>query len=78
MWSLFLASAHSKVNNQHIDQVIVVVNDHDHDHDSARHHPLLLFRALPADHGVRDVREAFDPLERAEDKTVLLLQLLQR
>ena len=76
MWSLFLASVHSKVNDQHLDEVIVVANDHDH--DSARHHHLFLFRALPADHGVCDVREAFDPLERAEDETVLLLQLLQR
>ena len=58
----------------HYDPVIEV-NDHDsHDH----HHAPLLFRALPADHGVRDVREAVDPLERAADEAILLLQLLQR
>ena len=54
---------------------VIEVNDHD-SHD--RHHLPLLFRALPADHGVRDVREAVDPLERAADEAILLLQLLQR
>ena len=55
----------------HYDPVIEV-NDSDH------HHLPLLFRALPADHGVRDVREAVDPLEGAADEAILLLQLLQR
>ena len=39
---------------------------------------LLPFRAVPADHGVRDVRQAAHPLEGAAHEAVLLLQLLKR
>ena len=41
-------------------------------------YPLLPLRAVPADHGVRDVRQAAHPLEGAAHEAVLLLQLLKR
>ena len=63
MWSLFLGCAHNKVRSWFYPFDLTW---------------LLQCRAVPADHGVRDVREAFDPLEGAEDETILLLQLLQR
>ena len=63
MWSLFLGCAHNKVRSWFYPFDLTW---------------LLQCRAVPADHGVRDVREAFDALEGAEDETILLLQLLQR
>ena len=39
---------------------------------------LLPPRALPADHGVCDVRQATHPPQGAKDEAVIFLQLLQR
>ena len=39
---------------------------------------VFILRAVPADHGVCDVRQAAHPLEGAAHEAVLLLQLLKR